>query len=226
MTLLTPLQYKSIKFLASSNLAKKFYWTGGTLLSYHYLHHRKSLDLDFFSEHPFSFEEVNDWIDKLKKKAGFKKINYKKIFDRWEFLLENEEILRIEFVHYNHEKKTLRKRERLMGVYIDSLEDIAANKTLALFDRSEPKDLFDIYFLIRKARFTPNRLLKLVEEKFAVSFSDDLFWSEAFKSMPLLLQIQPLMIQKSQKEREQKLAEIEEYFRQESKKYLEAKITT
>lgn len=56
---LTRSQKKTVDLLAKSPLRDKFYWTGGTLLAYHYLGHRRSLDLDFFSQERFSFEEVN-----------------------------------------------------------------------------------------------------------------------------------------------------------------------
>ena len=90
MEILTPVQKKAICSLSDSPLGKKFYWTGGTLLAYYYLHHRRSLDLDFFSEEKFSFEEINDWVQKFKKEAGFQKVSSQKIFDRWEFLFENK----------------------------------------------------------------------------------------------------------------------------------------
>jgi len=35
-------------------------------------------------------------------------------------------------------------------VLVDSLEDIAANKIMALFDRNDPKDLVDLYFFLTK----------------------------------------------------------------------------
>ena len=44
---LSPSQRKAIDLLAKSPLREKFYGTGGTLLSYHYLNHRKSLDIVF-----------------------------------------------------------------------------------------------------------------------------------------------------------------------------------
>lgn len=99
---LSNIQEKAISILASSSLAEKFYWTGGTLLSFHYLNHRNSLDLDFFSEKEFVFDEVNQLAKKIKNEIGFNKINFIKIFDRFEFIFENSEILRIEFVYYNH----------------------------------------------------------------------------------------------------------------------------
>ena len=149
--ILTKIQQETIKLLSQSELSKSFYWTGGTLLATHYLHHRLSEDLDFFSENHFSFENINPFIQELKQKIGFKQVTSTKIFDRWEFLLENPEILRLEFVHYNHEKKTLHPREKYLGVFIDSLDDAATNKTMAFIDRTEPKDVFDIYYLMTQA---------------------------------------------------------------------------
>jgi len=217
---LTKAQEKVISHLANSPLAKKFYWTGGTLLAYHYLHHRRSLDLDFFSEEEFSFGEINQLVEEIKKDVDFKKVSYKKIFDRWEFIFENDEILRMEFVYYNHEKKTLKKRNKLLGVYVDSLEDIAANKTMAFFDRNEPKDLFDLYFLLHKGGLSPTQLLRLVYKKFGVSFDEALFWSEAFKSLPLLNELKPLMLEKEKKEQNSLLKRIEDYFRDASRRFL------
>lgn len=218
---LTKTQEKAILLLANSTLSKRFYWTGGTLLAYHYLHHRMSLDLDFFSEEMFSFEEVNKLVEQIKRDLEFKKVSYQKIFDRREFIFENDEILRIEFVYYNHEKKTLKKRNKLLGVYVDSLDDIAANKTMAYFDRNEPKDLFDIYFLLNKGGFTPSKLLELVYKKFGVSFSESLFWSESFKSLPLLREVKPLILEKAVEKQEELLEKIEEYFRDGSYNFLE-----
>jgi hypothetical protein len=52
-----------------------------------YLHHRKSKDLDFFSEKPFTYNQIIGFIRDLKEKLKLKKIEEKKIFDRWEFFL-------------------------------------------------------------------------------------------------------------------------------------------
>jgi len=217
---LTKNQKKTIKLLANSPLKEKFYWTGGTLLAYHYFQHRHSLDIDFFTEKPFGFEEINLLVNQIKKECGFKKVEFKKIFDRYEFLFKNKEILRIEFVYYNSEKKALKKRKKLLGVYIDSLEDISANKTMAYFDRNEPKDLFDLYFIIKRRGLSPKKLLKLTEKKFGVVFTQDSFWSESFKGIKNLYKIKPLIIAKNEKEENKLLEKIKEYFQQGSDKYL------
>lgn len=211
----------AIDLLANSKLQEKFYWTGGTLLAHHYLQHRKSEDLDFFTEKEFSFNEINQWINKYKAKSGITKTEYRKIYDRWEFLFKNKnKRFRIEFVYYNKSRKSLAKRKKLMGVYIDSLEDIAANKTFALIDRNEPKDLFDIYFLIKKGKFTPKKLLYLANNKFSSQFPLDLLYSEIFAKLKYLDKLEPLMIQQTRRERKKIIMEIKEYFKSISNKYL------
>ncbi len=217
---LTHTQKLAIDLLAHSPLREIFYWTGGTLLAYHYLHHRKSIDIDFFSEKAFSLEQLNHFIQNLKEKGNFTMVHYQKIFDRYEFLFEGKGNLRIEFVHYNHEKKTLNKRKTLLGIFIDSLDDIAANKVMAYFDRNEPKDIFDIYFLIHKAGFTPSKLLTLVQRKFGISFNEASFWSESYKYFPLLHTLQPVMLEKESSQQKQILKTIEDYFHQSSARFL------
>ncbi|OQX51421.1 hypothetical protein B5M47_01040 [candidate division CPR3 bacterium 4484_211] len=217
---LTPAQEKAIILLSKSPLKDKFYWTGGTLLAHNYLHHRKSLDIDLFSEEAFSFEEINRFAQELKKQGKFTALKYQKISNRWEFLFANTENLRVEFVYYNHEKRSLKPRKQLLGVYIDSLEDIAANKTFAYFDRNEPKDLFDIYFLLTKANFTPSELLNLTAQKFGVEFNESSFWSESFKSLSLLEKLKPL-VPGTPKERQTLFRKITAYFKQESAKFLQ-----
>lgn len=217
---LTDKQKILLETLKESNLSNKFYWTGGTLLAIYYLHHRYSYDLDLFSEQPFSYEELIPFINLVKKKLSISKIKEHKIHDRWEFIISDEEITRIEFVYYNHEKKRLRPLQNFMGISIDSLEDIAANKTMAYFDRNEPKDLFDLYFLMTKKRFSALTLLSLVKNKFGASFSEFMFWSESTKSLNLLSSLRPLIPDKDPEEQERIILSIRDFFLDKGKKYL------
>jgi hypothetical protein len=99
MAELTSSQKKVLDLFKKSSLKNQFYWTGGTLLSFLYLHHRQSKDLDFFSDSPFSYEKVIKFVNQIKKELGLKKkVEERKIFDRREFFLENKDKLRIEFV--------------------------------------------------------------------------------------------------------------------------------
>jgi predicted nucleotidyltransferase component of viral defense system len=210
-------QQRLIEIFAGTSLVKKFYWTGGTALSVVYLHHRLSIDLDFFSEKTFFFEELNEFIDIVKKDFNLKELPVTKIFDRWQFNIGVKNPVKIEFVYFNHEKKRLRPVRDYRGIMVDSLEDIAANKTLAYFDRNEPKDLFDLYFLINKAGFSVKTLLQMVKEKFGIVFSEFGFWSESAKGIELLDSLQPLILDKNP----QRLVEqIKTFFLEEGKNFL------
>lgn len=91
---------------------------------------------------------------------------------------------------------------------------------LTPFDRNEPKDLFDIYFLIKKKGFSPSKLLDLVQKKFDVTFNEASFWSEAFKTLPLLHSLKPLILEKNEGGKDEVLKSIENYFKEESAKFL------
>ena len=216
---LFPIQKKALDLFKESNLNGKFYWTGGTMLSFVYLKHRLSADLDFFSETSFGYNDVIEFVSKLKTALNLSKIEGKKVFDRHEFFLTNSENVRLEFVFYNF--PALKPRKKWEGIFIDSLDDVAANKTMAFFDRNDAKDLFDLYFLIKKEKFTPQKLLKLVEKKFNVKFSESAFWSESFKSFEKLGNLMQFLIAENDKEKGKILDEIKEYFTKNSKQFLD-----
>ena len=219
---LNPLQKQVLDFFAQSPLQGKFYWTGGTLLSAVYLHHRRSEDLDFFSDLPFSHSDIIGFVRELKEKVGLRFVEEKKIFDRWEFFLHNREEVRLEFVHYDHPQ--LKKREVWNGISIDSLDDIATNKLMALFDRNEPKDIVDVYFLLTKGEYALDTLLQFVEQKFGVRFEKSAVWSEAFKGIEELNNLQPLLLGDRKEEKQQVVEQIKSYFRRQSKEFLDREL--
>ena len=210
MSELNEIQKKVLNFLSKSPLAKKFYFTGGALLGAHYLHHRKSKDLDFFSDEAVSYGEALKFIEELKKELRLDKVKEKKIYDRHEFFISNGNEVRMEFVYYNHPK--IKRRKKWDGVFIDSLDDIAANKLMAFFDRNEPKDLFDLYFLITREGYKIQKLLKLVEKKFGVTFSKTAVFSEAYKALNDLDNLKPLLLVSNNKEADKLIKEIKDYF--------------
>lgn len=55
---ITSLQERTLELFKKSLLSKNFYWTGGTVLSVFYLHHRRSRNLDFFSDAPVNYNEI------------------------------------------------------------------------------------------------------------------------------------------------------------------------
>jgi predicted nucleotidyltransferase component of viral defense system len=204
-----------------TELTKSFYWSGGTALAYHYLQHRYSYDIDFFSDSPFSFDSLIPFFDKLKEKLQISELNQKRTEGRWLTTLPKPYTMQIDFVHYNHEKKRIHDRTPWEKMQIDSLDDIAANKVLAYMDRTEPKDLLDIYYLLTKGSFTADTLLELVKKKIDMTISPFSFWSESAKSLKLIDSIHPYLIANSEEEKRHIIADMQKYFREKGRLYLE-----
>jgi predicted nucleotidyltransferase component of viral defense system len=215
MEVLNKIQKIVLDIFSKSNLSKKFYFTGGTALAFFYLNHRRSDDLDFFTEENFGLKDIEDFINELKRKLSLRSINVKKLNGRYEIIIQNKGFCRIDFNKYEY--KALKKKNKFKNILIDSLEDIAANKTLSLFDRDEPKDVFDIYFLIKKAGLSSKKLLKLTENKFGLKFSEDNFWEECLKKSKNIIRLKPYLLSRNQKI----LLKVKEFFEKESSRYLE-----
>lgn len=215
---LNSIQKRTLELFAASPLAKRFYWTGGTLLSVVYLRHRTSEDLDFFSDKPFTLKDVEGFIETLKQSLGLPKVQSDKIHDRLEFLIHNKEKVRIEFVLYEH--SSLKPRGMWRGILIDSFQDIAVNKTMALFDRVQVKDLFDLYFLLTEKKVKVSFLLAGVEKKFGIKLVEDSFWSSCLKSLDDLDNMMPFLLLKDKKSQENLLTEIKDYFTKNSAAFL------
>lgn len=148
MELLTRIQTDFISLFSKTTLKEHFFFTGGTALSALYLHHRISEDLDFFTEEegqiPMALPILQEIADRLKASFDVRRSfrTYMEIvFTRM------EEILRCDFAMdapYRLEKKILNDE---LAIYTDNVLDISCNKLSALFDRADPKDFVDIYFI-------------------------------------------------------------------------------
>lgn len=142
---LSPGQRHLIEVVARSGLARDFYLSGGTALRIAYLHHRESLDLDFFSRDPVRPMAVLSVL----REAGVQVAEPSRVHDRWELtaLVEGESV-RVEFVHYAYDR-VAPSHVHVGSLAIDSRRDILANKLSALIDRLEAKDYADVLLLLR-----------------------------------------------------------------------------
>lgn len=151
----------------NQEITKRFYWTGGTVLSEFYLHHRLSEDIDLFCEN----EEVNqELIDVfLRKNADFLAI--KKIISSrflglytYELIYSKEESLKVDFNYYPFFR--IEKGLKYKNIEIDSLYDIAANKIHTIATKPRSRDFIDIYFIIKEKKYTFDKLLQDAKIKF------------------------------------------------------------
>ncbi|MCM8797923.1 MAG: nucleotidyl transferase AbiEii/AbiGii toxin family protein [Candidatus Omnitrophica bacterium] len=175
MGLLSRIQEEVLKVFGSISESDNFCLTGGTALAEFYLRHRKSNDLDFFSKEeaiivPFSFrlEEVLRKrgldIERRRSFASFVELIVKKENESTDIHLAQDSPFRFEEPKDSVE---------FPGVKIDSLVDIASNKLLALFGRATLRDFIDIFFLVKKEKFSPEDLMEKAKIK---DPGFDLYW--------------------------------------------------
>jgi predicted nucleotidyltransferase component of viral defense system len=220
--ILTNFQKKALKEIGKSELSRFFIWSGGTALSFYYLQHRLSVDLDFMSQDLLRDEYLLAELRKIAKNLSVKSIEEQKKLNRHEFWLKkNKEVLRIEFIFYPFRHIKPPKKIKEFNIKIDSIEDMLTNKVHAAYERSEPKDIFDLYciLLIKKINFF--RIFKRVEKKFGVEIDPVLFISEVLRGAEKLEEIRPLILKKKLF----KPPSIKSYFQKEAQTYLKKKIT-
>lgn len=195
--ILTNFQKKVLKEIGKSELSSFFVWSGGTLLSYKYLFHRKSFDLDFFSQELFSGDFLLTHIKKIAQNLKIKKIKEYKKLNRHEFWLEGKkDILKIEFVFFPFAFIKKPNKIKELGVKGDSLEDILTNKIHAVFERSEPKDVFDIYCIFQKRKFKFLTVLNWIKKKFGVEIDPVFLTAKILEGTEKLDLIKPLILKK------------------------------
>lgn len=165
--ILTEEQRETLRsFAAEEDLAERFVLCGGTALSAFHLFHRRSDDLDFFSLEPVDALRIRSFVDGIRVRVGAERMEGTRIYDRHIFVLpcRSGASLKMEFTHYPY--TALQEPSLHDGVRVESLRDIAADKLMAFLDRFEPKDYYDLYFLLQH-HTTLSILRKDVEEKFS-----------------------------------------------------------
>lgn len=179
-------------------IQKNFYWTGGTLLAYQYLHHRQSVDIDYFSGDLLTEDQYLILAKDLKKTIHAQKISLTTFQNRHIFLTRrNRDQLKIELVYFPFAAIEKRKKLPKFSVLIDSITDIMVNKTLATYQRQEPKDVFDLYtYFLHKPAYNLFQLLNLVEKKFGISLEPVLLLEKINTLADNLSNLQPLLFEK------------------------------
>lgn len=190
--ILTPQQELALEAISQSNLAKQFYFSGGTALSHFYLQHRLSEDLDFFRLEEFSSQSVYVEIKALKKKLGYLAIDFQKSFNRNLFFLEfsGNYTLKLEFTYFPFTQ--IEKPQVRDGLQVDSPVDIAANKLFTIAQKARGRDYYDLYFLVKKYQYSIEKLRMLAKQKFdwhidPLLLASKLFEVDKYLDDPILL---------------------------------------
>jgi predicted nucleotidyltransferase component of viral defense system len=174
LEILTALQNKILKIFAGLPDKDAFYLTGGTALSAFFLKHRKSHDLDFFTNTEELITPFSQKLEACLKNEHYSVERLRGFHSFVELSVSDSEDATI--IHFALDspfrfEQPFESKE-VPGLKIDSLIDIAANKLLALFGRAVLRDFIDVYLLV-KERFNKNELM----EKAALKDPGfDLYW--------------------------------------------------
>lgn len=129
-----------LKKLMAIKELQDFVLVGGTALALKY-GHRKSIDLDFFSQTAFDNQTLKEFLSS--------------VFDDFTSGSTNKapgvfgyiDNVKVDFVKY-HFFKNIRPVELVDGIRIMSSEDIAAMKIFAIMQRAKKKDFWDLSILL------------------------------------------------------------------------------
>jgi hypothetical protein len=139
-------------------LAQHFYLAGGTALALQ-TGHRRSADLDFFSQSDEVGESTRDQII-----HSLKPFSVQVIENAGGSLLVLANGIRMGFFSYGY--PLVGETHQLENVALASIEDIGLMKCNALVTRGSRKDFYDLFFIARAIPF--ERLLDLGEKKYAL----------------------------------------------------------
>ena len=136
----TKSQKQILELLLNYNIIKDFYLAGGTALSVLF-QHRTSVDFDFFSQ-SLNVNKLKLDINALVNDNDMSIKIWEEKKDTFICLLNN---VKVSFFKYHYPLiRPLIKREQLV---IASVEDILTMKVIAVIQRGDKKDFFDLWSL-------------------------------------------------------------------------------
>lgn len=140
---------------------QNLYLTGGTALARFHFQHRLSEDLDFFTTTDDLKLIANDLRLRLINAGYNVEVEKLEVYFARFYLVQSDTTLKIEFAKEFNLVDPLQQTEA--GIYVNSLEDIGANKLTAFEDRAAIKDIVDLYYVTQRLPFA--RLFELADQK-------------------------------------------------------------
>jgi len=118
--------------------------------------------------------------------------------------------LKVEFTYFPFER--IEKNKSVNELVVDSLKDIAVNKIFTISQKPRGRDFYDVYFILKKAKFKIEDLLRLARIKFDwhidyLQFGANLLEVLKLKDDPIL------------KDKKVTFVEINDFFEKEAKKF-------
>lgn len=193
-SILDNFQKESLAVFCKTTLAKKFYLAGGTALSEFYFHHRKSEDLDFFTEEELEIKELERFVNLIGKKIPLEKVEYQHGFGLYTYFFypkNDKQKHKIDFGQYPF--PLIEKPKQIAGLRVETLYDIAVDKAHTVSVRPRLRDFIDLYFIFQeKKEWDLKELLQRAFEKFGIKvdslqLGENLFKIKSLEDMPVMI---------------------------------------
>lgn len=182
---------------------ENFYLAGGTALALQ-IGHRRSIDLDFFSDSPIK----SNLLKKIEEKFGSASNLLKNSKDELTLVVKE---VKLTFLHYPF--SLLYPKITSLVVPLASLKDIASMKAYSLGRRRSLKDYIDLYLIFSKNLYTLALTTEDARKKYHEAFNDRLFFGQLLdpddlEDEPIDWIIKPVPIEEIRNFFEKKIREI------------------
>jgi len=171
-----------VRFCRTVPVSEKFFLTGGSALGVFYLHHRVSNDVDLFTTEEIDLMKYSTLLRDVVRPTQV-------ISERSPTFLSyiSAEGVKVDFAVDHLSLKGARPRIELeKGVFLtlDRLNNIAANKICSVVSRAEPRDVVDLFFLLKERPLIADfvKLFKEARRREAL-LEDGLYVSSAFEEI-------------------------------------------
>ncbi len=146
-------------------ITDSYYLTGGTALSFYYLHHRISEDLDFFSLEEPNREMLETWSTAVAKNFKVAEVEFQTLRGQLVYFFHfDQEVVKVDFAQYPFEH--IGDFHKDGNLRVASIRDIAVNKLQAIQTRARSRDYVDVYEIVYAGRITMSELFKDYRLKF------------------------------------------------------------
>jgi len=167
-TVLSDFQKKTLNLFKRSVLAKSYYLAGGTALAEYYLQHRKSEDLDFFTQEELNISSLKKFSTALAKSIELDKVEYQHGYGLYTFFFYPKgEVAKYKIDFGQYPFGTIEPLKVIDGVKVESLYDIAVDKAHTISVRPRSRDFIDLFLILQeKKEWRFRDLTKKAQEKF------------------------------------------------------------
>ncbi|MBI5356473.1 nucleotidyl transferase AbiEii/AbiGii toxin family protein [Candidatus Collierbacteria bacterium] len=193
-SILSEFQKETLLLFKKTPLAKNYYLAGGTALAEYYLHHRKSEDLDFFTQDELSLASLQKFVAGIQSRIQLDKIEYQRGFGLYTFFLyPKKEVAKYKIDFGQYPFGPINPLKKFDGLLVEDLYDIAVDKTHTISVRPRLRDFIDLFLILESHKnWSFEELLRRGQEKFEITvdplqLGENLLQARTLGDMPIML---------------------------------------